>query len=315
MKLDDELQRLCAQYLQEEPDAVLRFEIEQLKQGSGEAITELENRMRQSLKFGTAGLRGRMQAGYNRMNVTSVYRFAYALGSVLQEEDKTKRSVVIGFDARFNGQSFANEVKIVLQNMGILVFYVESPIPTPLLAFATKFARAHIGVMITASHNPGYDNGIKLFNSVGAQVFGPLLERIEQEMPHAPMRSLFYDSPKNSEIIACKALGVELEDAYFSAIKHNAFFDVYELDRNVEIAYTALHGVGQKFFLRALQEEGFLHVNTVKVQAKPDGAFPTLTFPNPEEDHVLDRVYDLATERRCDFVFANDPDADRIQVA
>lgn len=310
MNLSTELKELFDQYLQEEPDALLRFEIKELLLQENEA--ELKERLGQNLKFGTAGVRARMQAGYNRMNHASVYRFAYALGTAL-DHNKTKKAV-LGFDGRQNGYAFAHEIKKVLFLMGFEISYFEEPVPTPLCAFATKYEGADIGIMVTASHNPGYDNGIKLYDSEAAQICGKLLERIEEGMKHAPLRPSFYNNDFNVTIDNAKSLGVGIEEAYCESIQDNRLFSHSEICHDLNIAYTALHGVGQKLFLKNLKEEAFDNISYVSSQAKPDGAFPTLIFPNPEEEHALDRVIDLAIEKKCDYVVANDPDADRVQV-
>lgn len=311
MKLNDEIKKLYFAYLEEEPDASLRSELEGLYKNFNQNIDEIQHRLSKNLSFGTAGIRGRMQAGYNRMNSVSIYRFAYACATVLLKEYNNP-IVIIGFDARLNSERFAQEVAQVLLRMGILVKIFKECIPTPLCAFATKYEEATLGIMITASHNPGYDNGIKLFDQKGAQAFGSLLKNIEENMALAPPRS------KNSPVLEQEKQAIilhnEVIDAYFTAVKKTKLFGENKLDHNFDIAYTALHGVGQKYILRALKQEGFDRVYTLKEQAEPDGHFPTLVFPNPEEDHALDKAYELAQMRATNFLFANDPDADRLQL-
>jgi len=300
----EQLKQRCVNYLAEEPDEVLRSELKALKPGP-----DLYDRMAHYVRFGTAGLRGRMQAGYNRMNIPTVYRLAYALGQEIGPHGR----VVVAFDGRHNSELYAREVVQVLGRFKAEILLFSESIPTPLCAFATKYLGGTIGVMVTASHNPAYDNGIKLFNNQGAQAHGPILTNIEKNMAQAPLRPDFYagDNAQVSGII----IGEKIFQAYNQAIKNTQFFKPEELDKSVEVVYTALHGVGQKFFIRAAQEEGFQNISCVKAQACPDGAFPTLLFPNPEENHTLDMAHIQAIDHKISWVFANDPDADRLQVS
>lgn len=301
---EEQLAKLCENYLFEEPDELLRSELKALKPGP-----DLYDRMGHYLRFGTAGLRGRMQAGYNRMNIPVVYRLAYALG----QEIGPHARVIVAFDGRHNSELFAREVVQVLGRLNAEIFLFSESIPTPLCAFATKYLAGSVGVMITASHNPAYDNGIKLFDSQGAQAHGEILANIEQKITQAPLRPDFYagDTSQVSAIIIAE----KIFQAYNQAIKTTQFFKPEELDKSVEVVYTALHGVGQKFFMRTAQEEGFENISFVKEQARPDGDFPTLSFPNPEEEHTLDMAHAQAKCHKINWVFANDPDADRLQVS
>ena len=298
------LKQRCLNYLAEEPDKALRLELKALKPGP-----ELDDRMMHNLRFGTAGLRAQMQAGYNRMNLVTVYKLAYALGHEIASSSR----VVVAFDGRQNSELFAREVAQVLGMLNFEFYMFSESIPTPLCAFATKYLAATIGVMITASHNPAHDNGIKLFNTKGAQAHGLILDKIEQAMIKAPLRPDFYSHSKKQSTSVI--IGEKIFQAYNKAIKTTQLFRPEELDKSVAILYTALHGVGQKFFMRAAKEEGFENISFVKEQALPDGAFPTLCFPNPEEEHTLDMAHAEAMSQKVGWVFANDPDADRLQVS
>lgn len=298
------LKQRCVNYLAEEPDAALRLEFQALTPG-----LDLNDRMATHLRFGTAGLRGRMQAGYNRMNIPAVYRLAYALG----HEIATSSRVIVAFDGRHNSELFAREVVQVLGMLNNEIYVFSESIPTPLCAFATKYLGAMVGVMITASHNPAYDNGIKLYDTQGAQAHGQLLTRIEQGMLKAPLRPDFYMRYKKH--VKSIIIGEKIFQAYNKAIKTTELFKPEELDKSVSVVYTALHGVGQKFFLRTAREEGFENISFVKEQAFADGSFPTLSFPNPEEEHTLDMAHAQAILQKVGWVFANDPDADRLQVS
>lgn len=311
------IEKKCAQYLLEEPNEVLKSEMRDLLDANTEdSRHELVSRMSHHLRFGTAGLRARMEAGYNRMNKVSVYRFSYALGHEICQGRQGSTDVVLGFDGRKNSRDFAEEVAVTLGSMGANVHLFDMNIPTPICAYATKHLQAAIGIMITASHNPSYDNGIKIFDRRSAQVTGPALQRIETNMALAPLRPDFIgDHEGYIRHFSPKKIGDEIIASYLHDIKQTQFFASDLLDHNVGIVYTPLHGVGKKFFLQALSQEGFNKVVVVAEQAEPDGGFPTVAFPNPEENHTLDRADMLAIATKCEWVFANDPDADRLQVS
>jgi phosphomannomutase len=305
----------CQKYLLEETNAIFKSEIKTLLSTKIEKNQqELFDRMGSYLKFGTAGLRGKMEAGYNRMNIVSVYRCSYAVGLEFCSQPHAK--IVIGFDGRKNSKKFAYEAAAILGAMGAKIYLFNNCVPTPICAFATKEINALAAVMITASHNPSYDNGIKLFNGNGAQVFGEILVRIENNMSKAPLRIDFIkDNSEKINSFNPVFIGDEIFSSYLSEIKRTHFFSHEQVDRDVAIVYTPLHGVGKNYFCQALLQEGFDQINVVKEQAIPDGRFPTLIFPNPEENNTLDYAHKLALSLECQWVFANDPDADRLQVS
>ncbi len=312
MKISNKsLAKKIEDYLKEEPNEALRSEIAALIK-MPEKINELDERMGITLCFGTAGLRGKMEAGYNRMNSVTVYRFAHALASEILKRNNNKK-VVIGFDARNNSQIFAQEMADILERFSIQCFIADRQIPTPLCAFATKYLDADFGVMITASHNPGFDNGVKVFSKNSAQLEGAILRDIEKGMIEAPLRDDFF----STNLVVKESLTIPKQafDNYFAAMHTTQFFSSDEKDLDVAIVYTPLHGVGKDFFLRALREENFSTIEIVEEQSEPDGAFPTLSFPNPEEEHTLDLAHKKAELLGLTWVFANDPDADRLQVS
>lgn len=310
---DDSLRKKLVSYLKEEPDEALRSEITSLEKNP-KKWDELSDRINSYLCFGTAGLRGQMEAGYNRMNSVTVYRFAHALGSEIKLMSSGSAMVVVGFDARLKSSQFAQEVVDVLNRMSISTFSFSQNVPTPLCAFATKHLKARFGVMITASHNPGCDNGIKVFDSSSCQLHGDILKSLEQKMSHAPLRQEFMDS--NSALMnLSQKIDSSVVDEYFSQIQTTQLLPRDEIDTSLEIVYTPLHGVGKDYSLRALRENGFSNVHVVGEQAEPNGYFPTLPFPNPEEEHALDLAHNEAKMLKCSWVFANDPDADRLQVS
>lgn len=293
----------CKDYFKEEPDQVLHAQINPDNFGP-----DLIDRMGNYLRFGTAGLRGRMEAGYNRMNIPIVYRLAYAVGTL-----KKKSSVVIGFDGRHKSKLFAHEAASVLSKLGSEVFIFNEAIPTPICAFATKYLNTQTGIMITASHNPAYDNGIKLYDHTSAQAHGKFLSDLENLMSTAPLRPDFYANFYHESKI--NYITNEIFNAYKKAAATTSLFDAENLDKTISITYTALHGVGQKYFIELCRENDFNNIFIVKDQADPDGNFPTLSFPNPEEEHTLDLAHEQAFRNHTEWVFANDPDADRLQVS
>lgn len=298
-------------YIAEEPNQIFRSQVSRLKASmSPESQIELTDRIDTNLKFGTAGLRGKMEGGYNRMNLVTVYRCAHSLASSLAAANNPR--VVIGFDARLNSHDFAQEAAQVLSRLGVSVDIFAVCVPTPLCAYATKYLAAHAGMMITASHNPGYDNGIKLFDSSGAQAGHAWSLAIEHGMIKAPRRCDFLGNETKQLINHIKP---ELIDAYFQEIGQAYLFKQADLDKDLSIVYTPLHGVGRDFFVRALKSQGFNNIHVVQDQAEPDGSFPTVIFPNPEEQHALDRAHQEARNLSIDWVFANDPDADRLQLS
>lgn len=315
--MDQNIIDRCNRYLLEEPNAALRSEIERLMdQSSPSAHVELGDRLLANLSFGTAGIRGKMEAGYNRMNMVSVYRFAYAIGIELLNEGGSHRSVVIGFDARHNSKDFAGEISLVLRAMGFLVHLFRHACPTPLGAFATRNLNAAAGIMVTASHNPPWDNGIKVFGPTSAQAHGCFLKQIEERMTEALIRLEFHrQQGRDLGDARLQYIGDEICESYLRQIRSTQFLAHENFRRDCKIVYTPLHGVGKNLFMRALSQEGFVNVTVVPEQAEPDGDFKTVAFPNPEEAHTLDLAHRLGEVEHCDMVLANDPDADRLQVS
>jgi phosphomannomutase len=296
-------------YQLEEPSDVLRAELQK------NSAMELEDKLA-DLLFGTAGLRGKMEAGYNRMNQVSVFRFGYALAQVGKKFCGPKPKVVIGFDARANGLLFSQDLACALNAFGCQVECFPECVPTPLVAFATKHLAMDFGVMITASHNPSADNGIKVFDNRGAQVEASRLRAIEGWMALSPLRSDYIDCfHEPLPMLQKNIVSTAIWEAYLREIEATRLFDDSELDFNEKIVYTPLHGVGHEYFMSAMSRRGFKNIISVPAQSAPDGAFPSVSFPNPEEEHTLDLAHALAHSQGAAWVFANDPDADRLQVS
>jgi phosphomannomutase len=291
-----------------DPDPGDRAELAALLQAGDTAA--LESRFGEPLTFGTAGIRGPLGAGPARMNRATVRRVAAGLAHYLDQAVPDQgRPVVIGYDARRGSREFADEAAAVLTGAGRPVLRLPGPVPTPVLAFAVRHLHAVAGVMVTASHNPREDNGVKVYWTDGAQIVPPVDTGIAAAAAAAgPLLDLPLGPPG-------AALGDEVTQAYLDAITA-AVPPGGERERTeLRIAYTPLHGVGLATALRAFAQAGFAQPAVVAEQAEPDGAFPTLPKPNPEEPGALDLLLAEATRTGAELALANDPDADRLAVA
>jgi phosphomannomutase len=314
--------------LSEDPDPETRAELAALvrrAEGGDEAAKgDLADRMSGPLEFGTAGLRGRVEAGLARMNRLAVVKATWGLGVHLLDEasrggpDPRSRGVVVGFDGRHSSRGFAEDAASVLAGLGIPVRLFPDPIPTPLLAFAVPHLGASAAIAVTASHNPPRDNGYKVYLASGAQIVAPVDAAVAARIAGAP-RAGAIDRPAPADAAARGLrLLVDVEDAaveeaYLGGLARGALHGADTMP--LRIAYTAMHGVGHRLAVRALARAGFDGIAAERSQADPDGAFRTVSFPNPEEPGAMDLVLALAAETRAELVLANDPDADRLAVA
>lgn len=280
------------------------------------AVAELADRFSGLLQFGTAGLRGAMAAGPNRMNRAVVITAAAGLAAFLTKEfGRGTPRVVVGFDARHRSAEFARDTAAVLVAAGAEVLLMPAPGPTPVLAFAVRHLSADAGVMVTASHNPAADNGYKVYlggrvvtdAGQGAQIVPPYDALIAGEI--ALVRAA-KDVPRAES--GWTVLGREITDDYHAAV---ATLNDGEPRTKLRIVTTSLHGVGGVALARALAEAGFTDVVPVEEQVEPDPDFPTVAFPNPEEPGAIDMALALAQDAHAQLVIANDPDADRCAVA
>ena len=289
-------------WLAEDPDPETRAELSELLEAG--PSPELEDRFAGTLQFGTAGLRGALGAGPNRMNRVVVIRAAAGLAAYLRDTGATG-PVVIGYDARKNSDVFARDTAEVMTGAGFEALLLPSALPTPVLAFAIRDRGAAAGVMVTASHNPPQDNGYKVYLGDGSQIVPPadaeIAARIAAVGPLAQV-------PRGD---AGSVLGLDIVDRYAATVAGI----VEDGPRDLAIAYTPLHGVGGGAVLDVLQRAGFPAPYVVASQADPDGGFPTVSFPNPEEPGAMDLALELAAEKGVDIVVANDPDADRCAAA
>jgi phosphomannomutase len=269
---------------------------------------ELERRFYTPLTFGTAGLRGPEMAGPAGMNRATVRRATVGVLAWLKEiGGDASRGVVVGRDGRRGSEKFNDEVVSVLLGAGAVVYEMPSALPTPLVAYCVKALHAAAGIMITASHNPPDDNGYKLYAGDGAQIVPPDDEIVERHMRDSSDAAL---GDRSSPLHSYVPESV-LEDYRRHVVER--FHPTGESD--LAITYTPLHGVGGEPMMRLFMEAGFSNVATVARQFEPDGSFPTLAFPNPEEPGALDLAIETATAARSALIIANDPDADRLGAA
>lgn len=305
-------------WIADDPDQKTADELRQLlslaESGDEGAAEELADRFSGLLTFGTAGLRGHLGGGPNRMNRAVVIRAAGGLMKFLQENLPEGYTVVVGYDARYGSEQFALDTAAVAEAHGGHAFLFEGPLPTPLTAFALKELGADAAVMVTASHNPPEDNGYKVYlggNLVtgagqGAQIVSPYDEEIFQAIQTIPSAASVSRAESGWEII-----GTEMVEKYLERIQEL----VKPGPRDLRIVVTSMHGVGGEVMLQALAGAGFTDITPVPDQHEPDPDFPTVAFPNPEEPGALDLAIALAREVDADIVLANDPDADRSSAA
>jgi phosphomannomutase len=309
-------------WLAHDPDQHTKDELAALiaaaRGGDAKAEAELVDRFLGPLEFGTAGLRGLIGAGENRMNRAVVRRTTYGLGQYLLEIDEAgtrSRGVVIGYDGRRMGREFAEDTARVLAALGIPAKLTAHLCPTPLVAFAVKDLNAAAGVMVTASHNPPPYNGYKVYWGNGAQIIPPIDKGIAAKIAGAPEADAvpLADLAEAEKSGLFSHFGDDVERRYLDAVRGLSVRS--DGDRSIRIVYTPLHGVGDRFTRAALAEAGFTDVTSVPEQAEPDGAFPTVEFPNPEEKGALDLAFALAKAKDAPLVIANDPDVDRLALA
>ena len=299
---------IAKKWLEAEPDEDIRVELQQLIDGSNE---ELEERFSGRLLFGTAGLRAQVGAGPMRMNRLVVQQAAAGLVDYLLRtvEGAAEAGILIGFDARRKSDVFALDTARVAAARGMKALLLPSVFPTPVLAWNISRLGVAAGVMVTASHNPPQDNGYKVYLGSGAQIVPPRDELISDAIESFDATSIELASEVSPLI---QILGNECIDEYIK------WLPSVRLCRDVpriKVAYTAMHGVGGDTALRAFASAGFDQPVVVASQQEPDGSFPTVSFPNPEEPGAMDLVIDLARQSGAAIALANDPDADRLGVA
>ncbi len=306
----DALLQQARAWLAEDPDTATRAELEDLlaavtadEAGAAETLADAFS---QTLQFGTAGLRGALGPGPNRMNRVVVTRAAAGLARYLLDQGATSTdTVVIGYDARHNSDVFARDTAEVMTGAGLQAVLLPRPLPTPVLAWAIRDLGCVAGVMVTASHNPPQDNGYKVYLGDGSQIVPPadaeIAARIDAVGPLA-------DVPRGD---GGTMVGDDVVQRYLAATAGL----VGPGPRDLRTVYTPMHGVGGTSVVDVLGAAGFSEPHVVQAQFTPDPEFPTVAFPNPEEPGAMDLAMELAAEVDADLVVANDPDADRCAAA
>ena len=279
---------------------------------------KIKDRFYKELEFGTAGLRGVIGAGTNRMNKYTVGRATQGLANFINKMKIENPSVVISYDSRHMSKEFSEIAALVLNANGIKVNLFDNLRPVPELSFSVRYLHATAGIMITASHNPPEYNGYKVYWSDGAQIVPPIDKGIIDEVLSIKDFSLIKTLNKNEAIEAglLNYVGEEIDDAFINALKSSCLNPeiIKKEAKNVKIVYTPLHGAGNLPVQRILKELGFENVYVVQEQEKPDGDFPTVSYPNPEDPKAFELALKLAKEVDADVVLATDPDADRLGV-
>lgn len=298
-----------------EPD--LRAELEEIKDNE----TEIRERFCQDLTFGTAGLRGLMGAGTNRMNVYTVQRATAGLGLYLlttHGKEAMQRGVVIAYDNRANSELFAQEAALTLNSLGIRTYVFDRLAPTPELSFAVKYRQSIAGIVITASHNPKEYNGYKVYNEHGCQITGEMaeaiLEKIDiyQELAALPVL-MSVENARSRDLY--HEIGNAYHQVFQKAVLEQALLNDSAAKENLKIVYTPLHGTGLGNVTAVLDKDGFTQVHVLESQKEPDTQFSTVHSPNPEDKEALQLAIACAQEINADLVLGTDPDCDRVGIA
>ena len=290
---------------------------EELK-GISEDENEIKERFYMDLEFGTAGLRGIIGAGTNRMNIYVVRRATQGLANYIAKVDKKAQGVAIAYDSRHMSPEFAEEAALCLAANGIKAYIFESLRPTPELSFAVRHLGCVAGINVTASHNPPEYNGYKVYWEDGAQITPPhdsgIMGEVKSISDWNTVKTMDKAEAKKAGLF--QVIGKEVDDAYMAELKKQVIhMDAIEKEgKNLKIVYTPLHGTGNIPARRILKELGFENVYVVKEQELPDGDFPTVSYPNPEAAEAFELGLKLAKEVDADLVLATDPDADRLGV-
>ena len=279
---------------------------------------EIKERFYMDLEFGTAGLRGIIGAGTNRMNIYVVRRATQGLANYIAKVDKKSQGVAIAYDSRHMSPEFAQEAALCLAANGIKAYIFETLRPTPELSFAVRHLGCVAGINVTASHNPPEYNGYKVYWEDGAQITPPhdsgIMGEVKAISDWNSVKTM--DKAEAEKAGLFEVIGKEVDDAYMAELKKQVIhMDAIQAEgKNLKIVYTPLHGTGNIPARRILKELGFENVYVVKEQELPDGDFPTVSYPNPEAAEAFELGLKLAKEVDADLVLATDPDADRLGV-
>lgn len=294
-------------------DEETKKELESIKDNE----KEIEDRFYKELEFGTAGLRGVIGAGSNRMNKYTVGRATQGLANFILKEGTQEKGVAISYDSRHMSKEFSEEAALCLNANGIKTYIFDELRPVPELSFTVRQLKCTAGIMITASHNPPEYNGYKVYWDDGAQIIPPKDKQIIDEVN----KTEFSQIKKMNKEDATKAglyieIGKEIDDKFVDTLKSLVLNPevIKKVQDDIKIVYTPLHGAGNVPVQRVLKELGFTHVFVVPEQEKPDGDFPTVSYPNPEDKNAFKLALELAKKVDADVVLATDPDSDRLGV-
>ena len=297
--------------------AISEDDKQELKSISGNE-KEIEDRFYKDLEFGTAGLRGVIGIGTNRMNTYTVTKATQGLANYIIKKGGQKRGVAIAYDSRRMSQEFSKEAALCLNANGIKTYRFDTLRPTPELSFAVRELGCIAGIVVTASHNPPEYNGYKVYWEDGAQIVEPTDKEIIAEVNAvtdlSTIKTMEEEQAKSEGLY--HTIGEEIDKRYIEELKKLVVNQkaIDETQKDIKIVYTPLHGTGNIPVQTILKELGFENVYVVKEQAEPDGNFPTVDYPNPEDSKAFKLALELAKEKDADIVLANDPDADRLGV-
>lgn len=279
---------------------------------------EIKDRFYRSLEFGTGGLRGLIGAGTNRMNIYTVRQATQGLANYILSQNGQERGVAIAFDSRRMSPEFAREAALCFNGNGIRTYLFESLRPTPELSFAVRKLKCLAGVVITASHNPKEYNGYKVYWEDGAQITPPhdknILAEVSGVTEYNQVKTMDYEEAVRNGLH--NIIGTDIDQAYMDQLKKQSIHPevIRDMAKEIRIVYTPLHGSGNIPVRRVLKELGFEQIYVVKEQELPDGAFPTVAYPNPEDEKAWKLALELAEKVDGDIVLATDPDSDRLGV-
>ncbi len=287
-------------------------------QGIAEDAKEIEERFYMDLEFGTAGLRGVIGAGTNRMNIYTVRKATQGLANYIASVNGQAKGVAIAYDSRRMSPEFADEAALCLAANGIKAYVFESLRPTPELSYAVRRLGCIAGINITASHNPPEYNGYKVYWEDGAQITPPhdkgIMDEVKKVTDYASVKTMDKDEAKKAGLYV--AIGTDIDDPYIEELKSLVLRQdcIDAVAKDMKIVYSPLHGTGNIPVRRVLKELGFEHVYVVPEQELPDGEFPTVSYPNPESEEAFQLGLKLGKEVNADLILATDPDADRLGV-
>lgn len=295
-------------------DEATKAELESIKDDEN----EIKERFYTDLEFGTAGLRGIIGAGTNRMNIYMVRKATQGLANYILKSGQAEKGVAVAYDSRRMSPEFADEAALCLAANGIKAYVFESLRPTPELSYAVRKLGCIAGINITASHNPPEYNGYKVYWEDGAQITPPhdkgIMDDVKAIEDYTTMKTMSLEAAKEAGLY--ETIGAAIDDAYIAELKTQVLHQdaIDAVGKDLKIVYTPLHGTGNIPARRILKELGFENVYVVKEQELPDGEFPTVSYPNPEAAEAFDLGLKLAKEVDADIVLATDPDADRLGV-